>query len=232
MAETILIVAAHPDDEILGVGGTAARHAQQGDAVHSVIVAEGVTSRSLHRDVAASSAHLDTLGGEAARAAAALGLPAPRQLGLPDNRLDSMDLLDVIKPIEAVVSELRPHVIYTHHAGDLNIDHEIVHRAVLTAARRLPGSPVRAIYTFETLSSTEWGSSELGAGFRPSRFVDVSATLSAKLKALEQYEMEMRPFPHARSLRAVEAQARLRGAQSGMEAAEAFGVIYELWPRS
>lgn len=229
MVDTVLIVAAHPDDEVLGVGGTAARHVLCGDVVHSLIVAEGVTSRSLHRDAVQAKPSLAQLGSEAARAAAELRLPPPRQLGLPDNRLDSLDLLDIIKPIEAVIAEVRPTVIYTHHAGDLNVDHECVHRAVLTAARRLPGSAVRAIYTFETVSSTEWGSLELSSGFRPARFVDISTTLAAKLRSLEQYEMEMRPFPHARSVTAVEALARVRGAQSGMEAAEAFGVMYELW---
>jgi LmbE family N-acetylglucosaminyl deacetylase len=221
-----LVVAAHPDDEILGCGGTVARHVDAGDTVHNLIVAEGATSRTADRRATEHQAAVAALRTAASRAAGILGAQSPRFLGLPDNRLDRLDRLDVIKAVEAVVAEVRPTVVYTHHAGDLNVDHRIVHEAVLTACRPLPGSCVRAIHAFETVSSTEWA---LGPGFRPTRFVEIADTLRRKLDALACYTTEMRPFPHARSMEAVEAQARLRGASIGVNTAEAFEVVREIW---
>lgn len=217
----VLVVAAHPDDELLGVGGTLARHARRGDEVHVLICGEGATSRG-----AGESAAVTALQAAARAAAAVIGAAPPVMLGLPDNRLDSLPRLEVIQAIDAVLARVAPEVVYTHHGADLNVDHRIVHEAVRVATRPLPGCPVRAVYGFETVSSTEWG---LDA-FRPTRFVDISATLDAKLAALRCYPMEMRPFPHARSEAAVEALARTRGAANGVAAAEAFEVLRELWP--
>ena len=216
----IMVIAAHPDDEVLGVGGTILRHVRQGDSVDIVIFGEGAASRG--HDPGEVS-HLREC---AVRAARLLGANPPTLLGMPDNRLDSMDLLDIIQAIETVIEKHRPEVIYTHHRGDLNIDHRIVHEAVRTAARPLPGSTVRAIHAFETVSSTEWGE----APFRPVSFVDISAVLREKMQVLEEYVGEMRPFPHARSLLAVEALARVRGAGMGLEAAEAFEVVMQRDP--
>lgn len=227
--KTILVVAAHPDDEILGVGGTIARHHDAGDRVHILIVAAGAASRTADGDAANVSEEIAALQTAAGEAAAILGAEPPRFAGMPDNRLDGCDLLDVVKVIEAAAQEIRPKVVYTHHGGDLNVDHEVVHRAVLTAFRPQPGEQTRAIYTFETVSSTEWGSPALAAPFAPARYVDIAAALDRKRRALECYHMEMRPFPHARSVEAVEALARLRGAQVGLEAAEGFGVMRDLW---
>ena len=223
---SILVVAAHPDDEVLGCGGVLARHAAEGDTVHILIVAEGATSRDARRDPHGRGPELAALGAAASHAAAAIGAEEPHMLGLPDNRLDSLPLLDVIKPIEAAVEAVAPEIVYTHHAGDLNVDHRIVHQAVVTACRPLPGAPVRAIYAFETVSSTEWQSA--GEVFRPQRWVDIEPFLDRKMRALEAYEAEMRPFPHARSFDAVEALARWRGASAGLKAAECFMVVREL----
>jgi LmbE family N-acetylglucosaminyl deacetylase len=219
----VLVVAAHPDDEVLGAGGTVLRHALAGDWVGSVIVAEGATSRT-DRSTEALADEMAALIQAGRRAAAELRAQAPITLGLPDNRLDSLPLLRVVQAIEAVVREFQPEVIYTHHRGDLNVDHRIVHDAVRTAARPLPGSSIRAVYGFETVSSTEWGAEP----FQPQRFVDVAATLTGKLRALAHYGSEMRPAPHARSVAAIEALAKCRGASVGMEAAEAFTVVMEL----
>ena len=223
---SVLVVAAHPDDEILGCGGALAAHAATGDTVHVLVVAEGATSRDARRERDGRESELTRLKAAASRAASVIGTEEPQLLGLPDNRLDSMPLLDVIKPIEAVLEAVLPEIVYTHHAGDLNVDHRIVHQAVVTACRPLPGSPVKALYTFETVSSTEWQSG--GDPFRPQRWVDIEAFLSLKLRALEAYEAEMRPFPHARSADAVEALARVRGAAAGLKAAECFMVVREL----
>lgn len=223
MAQSVLIIAAHPDDEVIGVAGTAARHVTAGDKVSILILGEGVASRSDDKTA------IEALRAAGRRAAGAIGAHPPVFAGLPDNRLDSLDLLDIVKRIEETVAAVAPSIVYTHHGNDLNIDHTVVHRATLTACRPLPGARIRSVYTFETASSTEWGSPDLGAGFAPSRFVDISSTLAAKRKALEAYAAEMRPFPHARSIEAIEALARWRGASVGVGAAEAFGVVRELW---
>ena len=222
MRKTVLVVAAHPDDEVLGCGGVIARHASAGDTVNVLLLAEGATARE-PADTPGAVAALR----EAVEAAArALGAAEPRFCGFPDNRLDTVPLLDVIKPIEAVIEAVAPEIVYTHHAGDLNVDHRIVHRAVVTACRPLPESPVKAIYAFETVSSTEWQSA--GEAFRPQRWVDIEPFLGCKMRALEAYAAEMRPFPHARSFDAVEALARWRGASAGLKAAECFVVVREL----
>ena len=200
-----------------------ARHADQGDEVRILILAEGSTSRATVHD--ASDPMIGRLREAAAAAAGIVGAQPPRFGGFPDQRLDSVDVLDVTKAIEDEIAVAAPSVVYTHHGNDLNRDHRIVHDACLAAARPLPGSPVREIFTFETLSSTEWSSGATGGSFAAQRFVDVSKQLERKQKALEAYSMEMREFPHARSFAAVDALALLRGATVGLHAAEAFSVV-------
>ena len=226
MTSSVLVVAAHPDDEVLGCGGALARHAAEGDTVHILIVAEGATSRDARRDPHDREPELAALRAAASRAADAIGAEKPTMLGLPDNRLDTLPLLEIIKPIEAVVEAVKPEIVYTHHAGDLNVDHRIVHQAVVTVCRPLPGAPVKSIYAFETVSSTEWQSG--GQAFGPQRWVDIEPYLDRKMLALEAYAAEMRPYPHARSREAVEALARVRGAAAGLRAAECFTVVREV----
>ena len=224
MTKTVLVVAAHPDDEILGVGGTLARHVHEGDDVHIVIMAEGATSR-----VATSQGadEVESLRGAARRAGQVIGAHPPLFAGFPDNRMDGVDFLDIVKWLEDAVAELRPTVVYTHHHGDLNVDHGLVYGAVLTAFRPLPQRLTPAIYTFETPSSTEWG--RASQPFIAQHYVNVTDTLNIKKEALAHYAMELRAFPHPRSLEAVEILAKWRGAESGMIAAEAFGVVRTLW---
>lgn len=228
MAETVLIVAAHPDDEVLGCGGAIARHADAGDAVHILILAEGATARSNQRDADAQRGEIEALRDNARKAARILGAQPPEFAGLPDNRLDSLDLLDIVKKVEAAVGAIQPTTVYTHHGGDLNLDHRICHHATMIACRPLPNSACVAIFEFETVSSTEWVSSSTDKPFVPMRFVDISRQMDRKLEALRAYGSEMRPFPHARSVENVAALARLRGASAGMEAAEAFMVAREI----
>ncbi len=222
----VLVVAAHPDDEVLGIGGTVARHVAKGDNVCALILAEGATSRYTP-DKEKAQAEIDGLRSAARSAAKVLGAQPPLFAGLPDNRLDSVDLLDLVKKIESVIEDLRPSIIYTHHAGDLNVDHELAARAVLTACRPLPVSSVKNIYGFETVSNTEWAAPGDGS-FKPNHFVDISSFLKQKLDALTHYEMEMRSFPHPRSFEAINTLAKWRGASAGMEAAEAFIVVRQL----
>jgi len=226
----VLVIAAHPDDEILGCGATVARHAAQGCRVETLILAEGATARDNVRDSESRHADIKNLCESARLAAEILGAAPPRFGGLPDNRLDGLDRLDIIKMIEAVIAEVRPEIVYTHHSGDLNVDHRIAAEAVATACRPLPGVPLRAIYAFETVSSSEWGPSAGFAEFKPTRFVDVMDHLQSKRRALACYDSEIRSFPHARSIESIEALARWRGASVGIQAAEAFQVIRELVP--
>jgi len=225
---SVLVVAAHPDDEVLGCGGTIARHAGVGDHVQVLIVAEGATSRQERRDRVQADAHLSALAEAAQKAGSILGAAGVELLDLPDNRLDSLDRLDLIKLVEDRIEQHEPQVVYVHHAGDVNVDHRRLHEAVVTACRPTPGHHVKRILSFEVASSTEWQPPGSGAAFQPNWYVEISAQFTLKQKALAAYDSEMRAWPHARSLKAVEYQDRWRGAQVGVKAAEAFCLLREL----
>jgi N-acetylglucosamine malate deacetylase 1 len=226
--DRVLVVAAHPDDEVLGCGGTIARHADGGDHVQVLIVAEGATSRQRQRDRGQSGDELSALAQAAQQAGVILGAKGVELLDFPDNRLDSLDRLDLVKQIEERITLHRPHVVYVHHAGDVNVDHRRVHEAVITACRPTPGHPVRRLLSFEVASSTEWQPPGSAPAFQPNWFVDISAQWPRKREALAAYTSEMRPWPHARSLEALEHLARWRGAQVGVDAAEAFCLLRQL----
>jgi N-acetylglucosamine malate deacetylase 1 len=217
----VLVIAAHPDDEVLGCGGTIARHVSEGDVVHVEILAQGLTSRDQGSDNVGTN-ELDTLALAARKANDILGVTSLILHGLPDNRLDSIDRLDIIKLVEKKIAEYQPHVIYTHHAGDVNIDHRIIHEVVNTACRPLPDHSVRTLLYFEVPSSTEWQIPGSAPVFAPTWFVDVSSALEIKLDALVAYESEIRNWPHPRSYQAVEYLAKWRGATIGVDAAESF----------
>ncbi len=225
----ILVVAAHPDDEILGCGATIAKHIQLGDDVGVMLLSEGVSGRITKQRVSNSSevkiirkaAHTANLE--------ILGVKELRMFELPDCRMSSYVLLDIVKMVDRVVHEFCPRVIYTHHIGDLNEDHQITHKAVITACRSLPNSSVEQIYFFEIPSSTEWQIPPSGKAFIPNRFVDITNTLSKTFEALEAYSSELRPYPHPRSIESIEYLARWRGSTIGVEAAEAFVVGRQIW---
>ena len=218
----ILSIAAHPDDEVLGCGGAMAKWSSEGMEVHSLIMAEGATSRDNIRDRDMRGNELHDLADSAKRAGDILGLSSVQLLGHPDNRMDSLDLLDVVKSIEQKVTQIKPEIVVTHHSADLNIDHQIIHQAVMTSCRPQPGHTVKRILSFEVPSSTEWQSPKFGNSFIPNWFEDITGMLELKINALEAYESEMREWPHARSIKAVEHLAHWRGASIGREAAEAF----------
>jgi LmbE family N-acetylglucosaminyl deacetylase len=228
MPQSILVVAAHPDDEVLGCGGTIARHADAGDLVRVLIVAEGATSRQGQRDRAEAADELTGLAQAAQTASTILGAVGVELMDLPDNRLDSLARLDLIKQIEKRIARDQPQVVYVHHAGDVNVDHRRLHEAVVTACRPIPGQPVRRLLSFEVASSTEWQPPGSAPPFHPNWFVDISSQWERKCLALEAYASEMRPWPHARSIESLEHLARWRGAQVGMEAAEAFCLLRQI----
>lgn len=223
MSKAVLVVAAHADDEALGCGGTIARHVFEGDEVHLVLMADGVTSRSVSPSKY-NAGSLARRNAAADRAHAILGISSVDRLGFPDNRMDSLTLLDVVQSLEPVIQRIAPRVIYTHHCCDLNIDHRITHQAVMTACRPMPECSVREIYTFEVLSSTEWAISPQEA-FVPNFFVDISAQLQTKQHALEAYAEEMRQVPHSRSVEHAMLLAQHRGYSVGLKAAEGFMAV-------
>lgn len=222
MTNSVAVVAAHPDDEVLGCGGTLARMASEGRTVHILLLADGETSRPPGADQPFDSAKLAARQAAAEKASKILGASSVEVLVFPDNRMDSLMLLDVVKQIESFMQRCQPSTVFTHHAGDVNIDHQVVHHAVVTACRPLPGHSVKELLFFEVPSSTEWRPASSAEPFIPNWFVDISTTLAKKLQALEVYESELRAFPHPRSLKAVSALATWRGATVGVEAAEAF----------
>jgi len=226
--KNILVVAAHPDDEVLGCGGTIAKHINNGDKVHILILAEGITSRDKIRNRNKSEDKVTKLKDSAKKAHEILGSSSLKILDFPDNRMDSVDLLDVIKVIENEINEINPEIIYTHHSNDLNVDHRITHQAVFTACRPEPGAIVEKMYCFEVPSSTEWQDHRAGAPFIPNTFINISNTLTKKIKALKAYKSEMKPWPHSRSIKSVKHLAGWRGASAGFEAAEAFSLSRDL----
>lgn len=224
----VVVVAAHPDDEVLGCGGTMAKHRAKGDRVTTIIVAEGSTSRQASRDRQSDAGNLSALKQAAFRANAKLGVEDVRFLEFPDNRLDIVSRLDLVKALELELSELQPDCIYTHSNADLNIDHQLVHEAVLTACRPVPGQVTHTILCFEVASSTEWRGAGSSAPFVPNWFVDISAHIEAKAFALQEYATEMRAWPHARSIESLLSLAKWRGAGNGVGAAEAFQLARHL----
>ena len=224
-ANRVMVVAAHPDDEVLGCGGTIARHHDVGDNVYLLIVAEGLTSRQCERNHLQVGDQLSALARAANTAGSILGASRVELLGLPDNRLDSIDRLDIIKLIEERITIFEPQIVYVHHAGDLNIDHRRLHEAVVTACRPMPGHVVRRLLSFEVPSSTEWQPAGSALAFNPNWFVEITDQWERKREALLAYESEMRTWPHARSIQAIEHLARWRGAQVGVEAAESFQLL-------
>jgi LmbE family N-acetylglucosaminyl deacetylase len=223
---SVLVIAAHPDDEVLGAGGTICRLREQGREVHVAILGEGVTSRYDKRSDA-DRGLVAELEGRARAANATLGVQSLSLHGFPDNRFDSVNLLDIVKVVEGLIGKYQPKTVLTHHIGDLNIDHQIAHRAVLTATRPLAGHCVRNVLTFEVPSSTEWAFST-PSPFVPNVFLDIEASLEAKVAALACYESEVRTFPHPRSPEALRVIARRWASVVGGVAVEPFVLVRAL----
>lgn len=217
-SKTILVVAAHPDDEVLGCGGTILRHVEQGDSVHLLFMTDGIGARN------GSQTEIEQRKAMATVAGTILGVKSITQKSFPDNRMDTVALLDIVQAIEGEIERLKPSCIYTHHIGDLNIDHQLTHKAVITACRPQPFFCVKEIYAFEVLSATDW-SSPFKDNFIPTCYVDITHHFQAKIAALTAYKSEMRLEPHTRSNTNCENLAKLRGNTIGASYAEAFSVL-------
>ncbi len=220
MFKSILILAAHPDDEVLGCGGTIAKLVAQGSCIHVAFLADGVFSRESVNE--AQKDELKARREAAQHACDILGVKSVSFGDFPDNRMDTVALLDIVKTVETLITEHCPDTVFTHHSGDLNIDHRRIHEAAITASRPQMNHPVKTLLSFEIPSSTEWQIPGDAPWFAPNWFVDISSTLERKLSALDAYAAELRPWPHTRSRQGVEHLARWRGATIGVEAAEAF----------
>jgi N-acetylglucosamine malate deacetylase 1 len=215
----ILILAAHPDDEVLGMGGTIALHAGAlGDAVRVVCVTDGSSTQYPGDEETRRRKNSEALA-----AARELGVDDYVHLDLPDMRLDTVPHVEVNRAVELQIAEFRPDTVYTVHP-DVNRDHRALFDSVAVATRPVPGQIVRRVLTYAPTSSTEWTPAQIST-FVPNWFVDVTGTLDAKVAAFARYETEARAYPHPRSERAIRATAAHWGASAGCEAAEAFVLV-------
>jgi LmbE family N-acetylglucosaminyl deacetylase len=221
MARHVLIIAAHPDDELLGPGATIARHTARGDRCTIAIVADAGSARYDERT-------MEQVRDCARRAAGHLGVSDVRFGGFADQALETIPVISVTRWIEAVGDDVRPEWVYTHHRGDINRDHQIVSEATLTAFRPYAAPHTKRILSFETPSATEWAGPYVGHAFVPNVYHDVSGHLAAKLAAVAEYETELRPAPHPRSVEALATRAAHWGSVIGVAAAEPFVLLRDI----
>jgi LmbE family N-acetylglucosaminyl deacetylase len=223
----IMLVVAHPDDELLGLGATMNKLIGKYNCkVKVVILGEGITSRSDARDVKLWEIELATHKQNIQNAAKAVGYHEVKTYDFPDNRFDSVALLDIVKAVEKEKNDFQPEIIFTHHGGDTNVDHRCTFDAVITATRPMSHEVVKTIIAFETPSSTEWQAANYPNYFRPNLFIEVAKeNVDAKIKGMESYEFEKRKYPHPRSPEALEIQCKRNGVIVGKEYAEAFMLI-------
>ncbi len=219
MSKKILIIAAHPDDEVLGCFGTVAKLIKEGYEAYTLILGEGKTSRDEQRVVENKKDEIEILNTEIQNANDVIGIKKVFIESFPDNRFDSVDLLDIIKVISRVKEEVKPDIIFTHYENDLNIDHQLTYKAVITATRPMEDECVNEIYSFEILSSTEWN---YPLSFSPDVFFDISDTLDLKVQAMKKYTSELCQYPHPRSIEGIELNAKYHGMRVGKKYVEAF----------
>lgn len=222
----ILVVAAHPDDEVLGCGASIAKHVAKNDKVRVLLLGEGVTSRRKLSETQKEKLIVQ-LRKMTQKAARILGVEKITTKSFPDNKFDSVPLLDIIHAIEQEMEVFNPDIVYTHNKSDVNIDHRKTLEAVESAVRPIPSRKTQTVLAFEIPSSTEWNF--IRYPFAPNYFNGIkNEFLAKKIRALISYSSEKRPFPHPRSPEFSEALAKVRGSQSGQNLAEAFEVIYEI----
>ena len=222
MNKKILVVAAHPDDEILGCGATVARMVKEGCEAYTLILGEGITSRDEVRDRRKRETEISALRKQIYKANEIIGVKDVFVYDFPDNRFDTVSLLDIVKVVEKIKKEIQPDIIFTHYEHDLNIDHQITYRAVITATRPMQSEVVKDIYSFPILSSTEWKFPQL---FSPNFFYDIEETINLKIEAMKCYFDELRQFPHPRSLECIKLNARVLGAYVGQNYTECFNIV-------
>lgn len=223
----IMVVAAHPDDELLGLGATMHKLIkEEGVVAHVVILGEGITSRSDTRDTEKWKDVLEEHHRNINAAGSHIGYESIHTYDFSDNRFDSHALLDIVKVVEKEKEEFKPDMIFTHNSGDLNIDHQLTFQAVMTATRPMDDEKVTTVISFETPSATDWQYSNHPEQFKPNLYIEVSEEdVQAKCDAMSEYKFETREYPHPRSVKALKVLTQYRGYTSGNQMAEAFEIV-------
>jgi LmbE family N-acetylglucosaminyl deacetylase len=216
--KNVLVVASHPDDEVLGCGGTLYNLKKNGAKISGLFLSDGESSRK-HLKI---NKLILNRKKQAIKAGKIIGIKKSIFGNFPDNSMDSVPLLKIIQFIEKHIKKIKPDTIFTHFESDLNVDHQITSKAVITACRPTKNQTVKSILFFEILSSSEWNISIKNKSFKPNYFVDISKSIKFKLKALRHYKREMRTWPHPRSIEGVKLLSKTRGSSVGLSNAEAF----------
>ena len=216
----VLIIAAHPDDEILGCGGTILK-LKQTHIIQVVFLTNGVSARTNNKKKIMKRKN------ECLKLFKYLKIPKPIFFNFPDNKLDTVPLLKITQKIEKILFKFKQHTVMTHYENCLNIDHQIAFKSTITACRPLKNISVKKILSFEILSSTDWSLFNKKQ-FQPNYYIDISNNIKKKLELMKYYKTELRKYPHSRSLKGIETLARMRGISSGTKFSEAFLLVREL----
>ena len=219
----ILVVAAHPDDEILGCGGTLIKYQKKGFKIKIIFLSDGESSRAISKKIL--NKLIIKRQTQAIKVSKNCKFLKPEFINLPDNKLDSIPIINIIKKIEDEIINFKPGIVFTHSQTDLNIDHQIACKAVTTATRPLSRTFVKSIFCFEVPSSTECNFSEYSNNFKPNYFENITNSINFKLKTLKIYKSEIKQWPHARSLPGIKILSQFRGIQIGVKYAEAFNIL-------
>ena len=212
------MIAAHPDDEVLGCAGTLLKHAKNNDEILILFASDGESARIL------GSKKIDFRKKQARKVAKILNAKKPLFLDFPDNQLDKINILKIARSFEKIVKKFKPDIIYTHHYNDLNIDHRLTFEATMIACRPHAKSNIKEIYCFEILSSSGWrGISNLD--FKPTVYIDIKDYIKKKIDLMKIYEKEIRLSPHPRSIESITAKSISRGSEVNLFYAEAFELI-------
>lgn len=219
----ILVIAPHPDDEVLGCGGTIKKYASKGDEVFLCIVTKAYTPDWSNEFIKNREKEIEC-------AKDALGIKGVVYLDLPTVKLDTIPQKDLNDLMSGCIKNIGPEIIFIPFYGDINKDHKLVSEAVLVAVRPKPGSSIKKVYCYEVLSETEWAkpAQKIENVFIPNFYEDISDFLEEKLKAMECYKSELKDYPHPRSLEGIKILAQKRGTECGAKAAEAFMLLREV----
>lgn len=222
----VLVIAAHPDDEVLGMGGTIAKLVKNGAIVDVLIVTDGSSSQYRDSDHLAEIIEAKKL--ETRNCADVLGIRDVYYGGLPDMKLDCTPHIDINQAIEKVIDKIQPDIVFTHFWGDVNIDHQNVYKSTLVAVRPVMGQVVKELYCYRVPSSTEWTPNKADTMFMPNYFVDIEHYAEQKYKAFACYSTELRDYPHPRSVQYLRESDKAAGLRVGMYAAEEFVMLRKL----